>query len=351
MNRWLLFASFVFVACPSTSRVADAGGDCAQDGTCPAGLTCFPDFRCYPVGADPDCSPPCYGDEPFCDKTTLRCVACLADTDCGDGKVCVAPVKHCQPGCSEAKPACPAGTKCDFSLGACRGCITDAECTDSALPRCDAHGQCVKCVEDRDDCPAGQFCNTAGAAPTCSPGCKSSSECQSGQECCAHQCVDTSSSSSHCGFCDNACRGSKSCCNSRCVDYATDVDNCSACGKSCELPNVAAPYCAASTCGHQGCEFYFGNCDNDWSNGCEANWSFNAQHCGGCNRTCPAGGSHTVGACNLGNCTYACEGGWGNCNGSWADGCETDVNTTAAHCGRCNNACTGAQVCVNGQCQ
>ena len=350
MTRVVLAASLLLFSCPSTST-PDAAVDCRQDGACPEGLTCFPDFRCYPPGADVDCSPPCYGVEPFCDQATLRCVACLGDGDCPAGQVCVAPVKRCQAGCSEAKPDCPAGTTCDLALGACRGCLTDAECLDPAFPRCDAQGQCVTCVEDRDDCPPGQFCNTAGAAPACAPGCKASSECDAGQDCCAHHCVDTTTDSSHCGFCDNACRSGRACCTGRCVDVTTDVDNCSTCGTSCSLPNVAAPYCAAATCGHQGCEFYFGNCDGDWANGCEANFSFDAQNCGGCGRPCGASAPHTVGACNLGTCTLACVAGWGNCDVAWLDGCEVDLTSTTAHCGRCDNPCPGAQTCVAGQCQ
>lgn len=46
----------------------------------------------------------------------------------------------------------------------------------------------------------------------------------------------------------------------------------------------------------------------------------------------------------------ACEAGWADCDGSAASGCETDVATSAQHCGACGVACAPGQVCVDGQC-
>lgn len=39
-----------------------------------------------------------------------------------------------------------------------------------------------------------------------------------------------------------------------------------------------------------------------------------------------------------------------DCNGTAADGCETDTNTTAAHCGACGHDCRGS-TCLGGLCQ
>jgi hypothetical protein len=351
-SRLVAAVALVMTACPTATgtKGPDAGESCNQDGTCAGGLTCFPDFRCYPSDADPGCTPPCWGEEPFCDKTTLRCVACLSDTDCEAGHLCVPPLKRCEPGCSAARPLCGAGETCDVTLQICRGCFSDTDCTTPDAPRCDALGQCVHCVEDRDDCPAGQYCSVSGTAPACAPGCKASSECDAGMDCCAHRCVDVATDSANCGLCDNPCRGNTTCCTGLCVNLTSDVDNCSACGRSCQLPNVVGPMCASATCSDRGCEPYFGDCDGDHSNGCEANLSFNAQHCGSCGRACQASGAHTVGECNLGGCAVGCQSGWGNCNLLWTDGCEEDFSQSAAHCGRCNNPCTSPATCVNGQC-
>jgi len=51
---------------------------------------------------------------------------------------------------------------------------------------------------------------------------------------------------------------------------------------------------------------------------------------------------HATGkVCSSGTCDYgSCDAGWGNCDGNDANGCETDLRTTAAHCGACNAACS-----------
>lgn len=43
--------------------------------------------------------------------------------------------------------------------------------------------------------------------------------------------------------------------------------------------------------------------------------------------------------CNQGKCEYICNYGYGNCNGDWEDGCETDIKNNGDHCGKCNNPC------------
>ncbi|HEY8210213.1 MAG TPA: hypothetical protein VIG99_22165 [Myxococcaceae bacterium] len=51
-------------------------------------------------------------------------------------------------------------------------------------------------------------------------------------------------------------------------------------------------------------------------------------------------------------CTYACNAGYGDCNGG-LDGCETDVTLTPTHCGTCANNCIAQGFnggCVNSQC-
>jgi hypothetical protein len=74
-------------------------------------------------------------------------------------------------------------------------------------------------------------------------------------------------------------------------------------------------------------------------------------HCGACGNDCtalpnvdPARVSCAAGACIL---VGACRPGFGDCNGSTSDGCETDV-TLPAHCGTCSNLCGGATpYCAN----
>lgn len=48
------------------------------------------------------------------------------------------------------------------------------------------------------------------------------------------------------------------------------------------------------------------------------------------------GTGDVVGAGDTG---VSCEPGFDDCNGSIADGCETDIRTNISHCGECDNAC------------
>lgn len=81
-----------------------------------------------------------------------------------------------------------------------------------------------------------------------------------------------------------------------CVNTGTDPSNCGSCGNRCNLPNATA----------------------------------------GC-----SGGSCTVSSCNS---------GWGNCDGSATNGCETNLNTSNSHCGACGRACAPGQSCSGGSC-
>ena len=80
----------------------------------------------------------------------------------------------------------------------------------------------------------------------------------------------------------------------------------------------------------------------DGSDGCSSSAT-----CGVCGRTC-----HTVGeACIDGACVVAaCTAGFGNCNATAADGCETDVRANPAHCGSCDRSC-GGTACTDGVCE
>jgi hypothetical protein len=62
-------------------------------------------------------------------------------------------------------------------------------------------------------------------------------------------------------------------------------------------------------------------------------------NCGSCGHRCT--GQHVSWTCAASACvTNGCESGWGDCNGSLADGCETDLTSDTANCGVCGHACT-----------
>jgi hypothetical protein len=349
--RFLLLVAAVSLAACSQGK---AGDDCKLDRSCPGGMTCFADFKCYPASADPGCSPPCYGTEPFCDKQLLRCVACLSSTDCDPGKICLPPVMRCESGCDQTRPDCPdPGSHCDFTINACRGCANDNACTDPSLPRCNtASGLCDACLPTSADCGAGRYCDLVGGRYVCLTGCTSDAECSDGGatfKCCGDRCVDTTSSSENCGGCGQPCVGNESCCDSQCADLSTDSENCTACGRTCALPGVASPQCDNGVCKNSGCEFYYGDCDHDPTNGCETNVSYDGYNCTNCGHVCPFG-AHQVPTCTLGSCSApTCASGWGDCNNNGSDGCETSLDQVNS-CGGCLVKCTGAQQCRNGHC-
>jgi hypothetical protein len=64
--------------------------------------------------------------------------------------------------------------------------------------------------------------------------------------------------------------------------------------------------------------------------------------------------SHATETCSGGECAIlSCSSGWGDCNGSDSDGCETDLDTNPNHCGSCGVSCAipnGSGSCTNGSC-
>ncbi len=154
-------------------------GDCAADRDCPDGALCL--FNTCTAGCrvDGDCPP----DADRC--VDLRCVACVADAECPDGR-CVDGA--CAPGCA-ADPDCGPGRLCIDGAclaGQCRG---DDDC--GARARC-IDRLCVldDCALDAD-CPAGQACTDGRCAPCgeACPACALDADCPDGR-CVAGACVE-----------------------------------------------------------------------------------------------------------------------------------------------------------------
>jgi hypothetical protein len=128
-----------------------------------------------------------------------------------------------------------------------------------------------------------------------------------------------------------------------CVNAQSDVTNCGACGNVCSLANANAT-CVAGACRIATCVGGFVNCDGDMTNGCEANLN-SAAHCGRCGNACPVG---TV--CANGACSSSCPSGQTICGTACAT-LASDLN----NCGACGNACpiraNATSACVAGTCQ
>jgi len=181
---------------------------------------------------------------------------------------------------------------------------------------------------------------------------------------CSGFCTVTSGDPSNCGTCGNACVTGASCvsgvcgtvacspgqvlCGSTCTDVTSDVNNCGACGLVCSTNNDL-PLCVTGLCKVAKCTLGFADCNNNPADGCEININGDASNCGGCGVVCSS--NHIAPSCGGGLCNGTCAPGWADCNGNkQTDGCETNTNSDNRNCGACGIACTGTQVCTNGQC-
>lgn len=97
--------------------------------------------------------------------------------------------------------------------------------------------------------------------------------------------------------------------------------------------------CDAGACEVETCARGRGDCDGSSANGCETDVASSITHCGACGTVCAATGAHRVASCAAGRCASACEPGWGDCNGLADDGCEVELANDAANCGACARSC------------
>ncbi|MCX7944855.1 MAG: hypothetical protein N2746_10155 [Deltaproteobacteria bacterium] len=99
------------------------------------------------------------------------------------------------------------------------------------------------------------------------------------------------------------------------------------------------------------CDKNFENCNNDKSDGCEADLR-SLKTCGDCNTDCsvPMLGVEEF-VCVNGVCEVSkCKEGRANCNGKSNDGCEVYLNDDPKHCSMCNFDCGQNSVCTQGKC-
>ncbi len=252
---------------------------------------------------------------------------------------------------------------CAAGLGNCTaapGCETDVTLDQAncgacghacSFPNAGAHCASGACVMDA--C-AGSF-GDCGAAPGCE--------------------TDLATSAANCGACGRACsiaNGSAACVGSACAvgacnpgwgncdgspangcetNTTSTVAHCGGCDQPCSLAN-ATPACAAGACAVQQCNPGWGNCDGSPANGCETNTTSSVLNCGGCFQACSYPNAQA--ACNNSACSFvACSAGFLDCNSSLLDGCEIDVQNDGLHCGSCSTPCTLAHAqpsCAAGQC-
>jgi hypothetical protein len=147
-----------------------------------------------------------------------------------------------------------------------------------------------------------------------------------------------------------SCADPATACGASCVDLQNDPMNCGDCGHACDAAHVEHALCLAGTCSYDDCAGGFADCDGDVTNGCETPTDHDVANCGGCGIVC-APGNGGAATCTNGVCGFStCAAGFGDCDGDASNGCETDLGTDNANCGKCGDACGGGTVCAGGVC-
>ena len=350
--------------CASNEQCVKAAMAGSDDGGVSKAVTCC-DKRCVDVGSDEancgQCGTACMNTASCCNA---QCVEPASDvTNCGScGHVC-APT-------NVRAPACMAGScgydVCTAGFGDCDGDTTNG-CetgTGNDLKNC---GSC------RNACMVPANATAACTAGTCAIG-----VCNVGFADCNKQVndgceVNTNIDLKNCGACGMACpalpNGQASCVAGKCglascianfancdnmpangceVNTTNDVKNCGSCGRMCAAAANQSVACVASVC-KTTCNAGFGDCDGNPVNGCEVDLTRDPANCSACNSKCTL--PNAVAGCAASACTVSsCSAGFGNCDNMPANGCEVNLNTTAAHCSKCGMACPNGQGCVMGAC-
>lgn len=81
--------------------------------------------------------------------------------------------------------------------------------------------------------------------------------------------------------------------------------------------------CVDGSCEDLLCDGGFGDCNGVAADGCETPLDTDTD-CGGCGTTCDAG-ANAVGSCGSDGCEFSCQGNFDNCDGDWSNGCEIPI--------------------------
>jgi hypothetical protein len=238
------------------------------------------------------------------------------------------------------------------NCGACFRDCANLPGVDPAAARCVA-GLCVigtACMPNRGDCnrDAMDGCETdLGTTSNCG---RCGTSCSEPTPICTMMAGDGGPASFRCG--SGCVSPTPDRCTGRCVDLQTDPRNCGTCGTVCPAATNAAAACVAGRC-TLACATGFGDCDGSAVNGCETSTRTSPTHCGTCGNVCP-GVMGGLPACNAGVCGIACAPGTADCDMMSANACEVTLASNPMHCGVCGNACptrpNATAACTTGVC-
>ncbi len=321
-------------SCPQAggacSKVACTGMPCQNGATCSeadGGYTCacptgFSGKNCQ-INVD-DCSPnPCANGATCVDGITSHTCNCApgfsgANCETNVDECAAAPCLNggtCTDGVNSYSCNCVAGfsgTNCQTNIDECEAnpCFNGGSCTDgvnSYSCDCAAGFSGTNCQTDIDECAAAPCLNSG----TCVDGINS------------YSCTCTT------GFNGTNCENNiDDCTPNPCLNNGTCVDgvanygcNCAAGfnGTNCELE---INECAPNPCQHGG------TCTD-----------------GVASYSCNCAPTYTGTQCQ------SCTGTLADCNNLVADGCETNLASSAQNCSACGLVCTSGNICSNGSCQ
>jgi hypothetical protein len=279
----------------------------------------------------------------------------------------LASLTHCG-GCNQA---------CDF-VGSADECI-DGTCfaqvggCEAGFGDCDGDREngCESLRTDENCGACGDACNTTLPNSVAGTRCMAGTcelECAAGYGDCDGDaqtgCETSLDSLTHCGGCNMACArdnavatcATGSCRIEMCASSAygdcndedsdgceTDLGQDSTCGGcDSDCADVAGrPFCSGGQCTSISCTAPQADCDGDGAS-CEVNLDTSSSNCGACGNACAFTNGvtphATLAGCVSRSCEITCEAGWGDCNGSYEDGCEVHLNSLT-HCDTCNQAC------------
>jgi hypothetical protein len=361
------------------------------------------------------------GESAYCDTsqaTACQSIRCDGPTDCGNTLPCGAcgsdgvcddrltDSNNCG-GCGLSCSASNASTICEDLGGSIFTCAVDA-CVDSGganYENCDAtyaNGCETDVLTDVEHCGAcssqgGTDCTALEDTPSlnisaiqCSAGgCQITGCVGTFADCDRNSLngceVDTGDAAARCGGCAptdlNAAGGVDctaqwsqafgACENSACVwggcssstwgdcnelqdacetDLTTE-SNCLACDAVCSTAGsgTSANSCTGSGCSPT-CATDYDTCDSDGANGCETYLPTSTAHCGSCSNNCTtsAGPDVNTFACVANSCEVtSCDGAMQHCTDDFADGCESDSTSDFLHCGGCDDGTGAIEDCTS----
>lgn len=341
---------------PGDAGPMDAGTDAASSGD---------------GGGSPDggsaCEPPgCDDGDPCTDDACIAgaCSHAPNTAPCDDGMFCNG-ADTCGGGsCSvHAGDPCSGGAVCDEGMDRCTGCLVTADCGPPVVSDWSACGD----FSGACDSTGTEWQTTTTF--TCVDG-----ACVGSDTMASRGCTRVTGGTS--------CGSGETCCSDACVSTATSLAHCGGCGAACVLPH-ATPVCVGGDCRIGTCDAGWGNCNGTAGDGCEQSLQ-STSHCGACDARCATNeGCNSSGLCNCGTdasgpggtgqsvCTgtlpnasaercaatvprrcavVSCDPGYGDCDGAGWNGCEIHLNTNAAHCSACGNACGTGETCSGGRC-